>query len=145
MTFVFYDTETTGTDTSFDQVIQFGAIKTDDEMNEIDRFEIRCRLMPHVVPSPRAMQVTRVTPFMLTDPFLPSYFEAVQSIYKKMKKEQLKSMMILQIHDELLFEGPPEEMDKLSTLVVDEMEAAMSLSVPLKVDWKIGKNWYEAH
>jgi len=86
MTFVFYDTETTGTDTSFDQIIQFGAIKTDDKMNEIDRFEIRCRLMPHVVPSPGAMQVTRVTPFMLTDPLLPSFFEAMQSIYKKMKE-----------------------------------------------------------
>jgi exodeoxyribonuclease-1 len=85
MTFVFYDTETTGTDTAFDQIIQFGAIKTDDEMNELDRFDIRCRLMPHVVPAPSAMQVTRVTPSMLTDRSLPSYFEAIQHIYSKMK------------------------------------------------------------
>ena len=62
-----------------------------------------------------------------------------------MDTENYTSKMIFQIHDELLFEGPPEEMDKLSTLVVDEMEAAMVLSVPLKVDWKIVKNWYEAH
>jgi exodeoxyribonuclease-1 len=86
MTFIFYDTETTGTDISFDQIVQFGAIKTDDELNELDRFEIRCRLMPHVVPSPGAMQVTRVTPFMLTDPSLPSYFEAMQLICKKMRE-----------------------------------------------------------
>ena len=70
---------------------------------------------------------------------------AMINIHKKMHADNYTSKMILQIHDELLFEGPPEEMDKLSTLVVDEMEAAMSLSVPLKVDWKIGKNWYEAH
>jgi exodeoxyribonuclease-1 len=86
MTFIFYDTETTGTDISFDQIVQFGAIRTDDKLNELDRFEIRCRLMPHVVPSPSAMQVTRVTPFMLTDPSLPSYFEATQLICKKMKE-----------------------------------------------------------
>ncbi|MBT5078194.1 MAG: DNA polymerase I, partial [Candidatus Marinimicrobia bacterium] len=70
---------------------------------------------------------------------------AMINIHKKMDEENYTSKMILQIHDELLFEGPPEEMDKLSKLVVDEMEGAMTLSVPLKVDWKIGKNWYEAH
>jgi DNA polymerase-1 len=70
---------------------------------------------------------------------------AMINIHKKMDNDNYTSKMILQIHDELLFEGPPEEMDKLSKLVVDEMEGAMSLSVPLKVDWKIGKNWYEAH
>ena len=70
---------------------------------------------------------------------------AMINIHKKMAAENYTSKMILQIHDELLFEGPADEMDKLSILVVDEMEAAMVLSVPLKVDWKIGKNWYEAH
>ena len=69
----------------------------------------------------------------------------IQPHKSKMDTENYTSKMILQIHDELLFEGPPEEMDKLSTLVVGEMEAAMALSIPLKVDWKIGKNWYEAH
>ena len=39
--YVFYDTETTGTLTSFDQILQFGAIRTDDEFNELDRYEIR--------------------------------------------------------------------------------------------------------
>ncbi|MFT7573222.1 MAG: exodeoxyribonuclease-1 [Paracoccaceae bacterium] len=57
MTFVFYDTETTGTDTAFDQMLQFGAIRTDDDLNEIDRFEIRCMLLPHVVPAPMALKV----------------------------------------------------------------------------------------
>jgi DNA polymerase-1 len=70
---------------------------------------------------------------------------AMINIHRKMAAENYTSKMILQIHDELLFEGPPEEMYKLSKMVVEEMEGAMTLSVPLKVDWKIGKNWYEAH
>ena len=53
MSFVFYDTETTGTDTAFDQILQFAAIRTDHELRELERFEIRCRLLPHVVPSPK--------------------------------------------------------------------------------------------
>ena len=86
MAFVFYDTETTGVDTNFDQILQFGAIKTDGDMNELDRFEVRCRLMPHVVPSPKALQVTRITPSMLIDPAIPTYFEAIQLIHKKMSE-----------------------------------------------------------
>ena len=70
---------------------------------------------------------------------------AMINIHRKMEAGDYSSKMILQIHDELLFEGPLEEMDRLSKMVVDEMEGAMKLSVPLKVDWKIGKNWYEAH
>jgi len=65
MPYVFYDTETTGTETAFDQILQFAAIKTDDEFVELDRFDIRCRLLPHVVPSPGALRVTKVTPAML--------------------------------------------------------------------------------
>ena len=60
MAFVFYDTETTGTDTTFDQILQFAAILTDDDFHELDRFEIRCRLMPHVVPAPGALRANRV-------------------------------------------------------------------------------------
>lgn len=84
MTFVFYDTETTGTDTSFDQILQFGAIRTDDQLNEIDRFEIRCRLLPHVVPAPMALKVTGITPKMLTDPALPSHYEAMRQVHTKL-------------------------------------------------------------
>ena len=46
MNFVFYDTETTGTNTAFDQILQFGAIRTDAELNELERFEVRCQLLP---------------------------------------------------------------------------------------------------
>ena len=68
MSFVFYDTETTGIDTSFDQVMQFAAIKTDEDLNIIERFEIRSRLLPFVVPAPGALRVTKMTIDRLHDP-----------------------------------------------------------------------------
>lgn len=83
MAFVFYDTETTGLQTGFDQILQFAAIKTDDNLNELDRFNIRCRLLPYVVPSPAAMKATRVTAEMLIDSSLPSHLEAMQQIHGK--------------------------------------------------------------
>ncbi len=75
MAFVFYDTETTGTDTSFDQILQFAAIHTDNQLNELNRFEIRCRLLPHIVPAPGAMRVTRVEAAKLVDLSLPTHYE----------------------------------------------------------------------
>ena len=84
MSFVFYDTETTGTNTAFDQILQFGAIRTDHELNEMERFEIRCRLLPYVVPAPGAMRVTGVTVDQLTDPALPSHYQMVRAIKAKL-------------------------------------------------------------
>lgn len=86
MDFVFYDTETTGTDTTFDQILQFAAIATNDELIEIDRFETRCRLQPHIVPSPTALAVTRASPDMLTDTGIPSHYEAMQAIGEKLRE-----------------------------------------------------------
>ena len=80
MPYVFYDTETTGTETSFDQILQFAAIRTDDNLNELERFNIRCRLLPHIIPSPIALHVTHVTPSMLTDSALPSHYEMIRQI-----------------------------------------------------------------
>jgi exodeoxyribonuclease I len=85
MAFVFYDTETTGTHTTFDQIVQFGAILTDDEFCELDRFEIRCRLMPHVVPAAGALRANRVRPSVLTDPSLLSHYAAICAIAEKMQ------------------------------------------------------------
>ena len=84
MSFVFYDTETTGINTTFDQILQFGAVKTDHELRELDRFEIRCRLLPYVVPSPGAMRITGVSVGQLTDPDLPSHYEMVRAIKAKL-------------------------------------------------------------
>ena len=84
MSLVFYDTETTGTATFFDQILQFAAIRTDADLNEIDRFEIRCRLLPHVVPAPGAMRVTGVTVSQLTDPSIPTHYEMVRAVRAKL-------------------------------------------------------------
>ena len=53
--------------------------------------------------------------------------------------------MLLQVHDELLFEIPEKEKDAIEQLVREEMENAVQLRVPLKADTGIGKNWAEAH
>lgn len=84
MPFIFYDTETTGSDTFYDQILQFAAIRTDDALNELDRFEIRCRIQPHVLPAPGALLVTGVTLDQLSDPALPSHFEMATAIHDKL-------------------------------------------------------------
>lgn len=84
MSFVFYDTETTGIHTSFDQIIQFAAIHTDPDLNELERFEIRCQLLPHIVPAPGAMRVTGLRVAQLTDSALPSHYEMMCAIRQKM-------------------------------------------------------------
>ena len=70
---------------------------------------------------------------------------AMIDIYSKLSKEKLQAKMILQIHDELLFEFPEDEEEMLIHIVVNSMENAMDLSVPLVVDYGIGDNWFEAH
>ncbi|MDP7027154.1 MAG: DNA polymerase I [Candidatus Marinimicrobia bacterium] len=70
---------------------------------------------------------------------------AMINIHKKMETKKYKSKMILQIHDELMFECPQSEVDVIARIVVEEMEGAVQLAVPLKVDWKYGKSWFDAH
>ena len=80
MTFAFYDLETTGTSPAFDQPLQFAAILTDDALREIEHVNLRCRIAPHVIPSPWALAVTGVRPAQLLDPALPTFFELAQQI-----------------------------------------------------------------
>jgi len=68
---------------------------------------------------------------------------AMVKLYQEMGKRQLKSKMLLQVHDELLFEVPEEEMEEMCRLVPKIMSIALELSVPLKVDIKTGNNWGE--
>ncbi|HOP58573.1 MAG TPA: DNA polymerase I, partial [Bacteroidales bacterium] len=70
---------------------------------------------------------------------------AMVRIHERLKKEKFSSKMILQVHDELIFEVPEEEMEQLKEMVLGEMSNAAKLEVPLKVDWGTGKNWLEAH
>lgn len=80
MDFVFYDLETTGISPAYDQPLQFAAILTNEHFVEKQRVNLRCRLAPHILPSPQALIVTGVTPEQLTDPSLPSLFEFSQKV-----------------------------------------------------------------
>lgn len=80
MDFVFYDLETTGRSPAFDQPLQFAAIRTDDRLVERERVNIRCRLAPHIIPSPEALAVNGVDPETLVDPSLPSLFEFAREV-----------------------------------------------------------------
>jgi DNA polymerase-1 len=66
---------------------------------------------------------------------------AMINIYNEIKKNNYKSLMLLQVHDDLLFEVPIEEKEKLISLIKDKMEHAVNLNVPLCVDIKVGNNW----
>ncbi|EPP29220.1 DNA polymerase A family protein, partial [Chlamydia psittaci 84-8471/1] len=68
---------------------------------------------------------------------------AMLQLADALEKRKLRSRMLLQIHDELIFEVPEEEKEEVQTLVRDIMESAMILSVPLVVNILIGKNWAE--
>ncbi len=70
---------------------------------------------------------------------------AMIKIHNRFAKEKLKSKMILQVHDELDFNVVEEELDAVRKIVVEEMENACNLIVPLKTDFGYGKNWLEAH
>lgn len=70
---------------------------------------------------------------------------AMVNVFNDMQKLNLQSKMILQVHDELVFDVLPEELDKLTELVERDMTSAMKLDVPLDVNIKSGNNWYEAH
>jgi DNA polymerase-1 len=70
---------------------------------------------------------------------------AMINIWKKVKERGLKTRMILQVHDELLFELPVQELVILQNIVKKDMEEVIKLRVPLSVDIKYGKNWAEAH
>jgi DNA polymerase-1 len=70
---------------------------------------------------------------------------AMINIHLAMKEASLKSKMILQVHDELVFEVPLNEVDEMKTMVKDRMENAIELHVPVKVEIGTGLNWLEAH
>ena len=70
---------------------------------------------------------------------------AMVAIQKKIESELMESKMVLQVHDELVFEVPEVELDPIKSLVIVEMESALPLSVPIVVDCGHGKSWFEAH
>jgi DNA polymerase-1 len=67
--------------------------------------------------------------------------QAMINVYRRLRRESLVARMLLQIHDELIFESPASEIAQLAKLVSDEMSSVAALDVPLKVDIKIGSTW----
>ncbi len=69
---------------------------------------------------------------------------AMIRIQHAIEEKHLKTRMILQVHDELVFEVPVEELERARTLAKRLMEGVTKLDVPIKVEIKVGRNWYEA-
>jgi DNA polymerase-1 len=65
-------------------------------------------------------------------------------IYAEFNKRNLKSKMLIQVHDELVFNVLNSELEEVKSIVKDIMENTFKLNVPLKVDIEVGNNWYEA-
>ena len=70
---------------------------------------------------------------------------AMVTIHHRLKEEGLKAQMIMQVHDELNFNVPVSEVDRVKEIVVSEMQNVVHLTVPLIADCGVGKNWLEAH
>ncbi len=70
---------------------------------------------------------------------------AMINIQRRLEREEMRSKMILQVHDELVFEVPDQEIETMKELAREEMEGVLKLAVPIKVDMGIGKNWDQAH
>jgi DNA polymerase-1 len=68
---------------------------------------------------------------------------AMLGIYRRLRAEKLHARLLLQIHDELVLESPPDELHSVATLVREEMTAALKLDVPLEVDVAAGENWLD--
>jgi DNA polymerase-1 len=70
---------------------------------------------------------------------------AMVRIHRALKEKRMKCRMLIQVHDELVFELPESELETASKLIREGMETAMSLKVPIVADLDIGSNWAEAH
>ena len=70
---------------------------------------------------------------------------AMVSIHRRLKEENLQTQMIMQVHDELNFNVPVTEVDRVREIVVSEMQNAVHLSIPLIAECGVGENWLVAH
>lgn len=69
--------------------------------------------------------------------------KAMIDMAQRLEDEGMQTRMLLQVHDELIFEAPEDEIERLKQIVPEVMESAITLDVPLKVDWAFGLSWYE--
>jgi len=71
--------------------------------------------------------------------------KAMIDLYRKLNEEKLQACILLQVHDELIIEAPKNEIEVLTNIVPAMMEKTVQLSVPLKVDYTYGVNWFDAN
>ena len=88
--FVFYDFETSSSNKQWGQIIEIGAILTDDELNELDRFESKCRLSPGIIPEAMSLIVSNTTHKRLKETNL-SHYQMVRQFVEKLKSAKNKS------------------------------------------------------
>ena len=108
----------------------------------------RKRLIPELLSSNKMLQaagkrIAMNTPVQGTAADLIKI--AMINVYRRLKAENLNAELILQVHDELIFTVLPEEKEALQALVLEEMQSAAQLAIPLIADVGWGKNWLEAH
>ena len=70
---------------------------------------------------------------------------AMTDVYNEFVKNKFESRMLLQVHDELVFEVKKTELEKVKKIVINKMKNALKLNVPIKVEVGTGENWFEAH
>ena len=68
---------------------------------------------------------------------------AMNRVCKKLEEENLRSRLVLQVHDELIIEAHREELEKVKAILRECMEGAVKLKVPLEIKMSVGRNWYE--
>jgi DNA polymerase-1 len=70
---------------------------------------------------------------------------AMINVFEALRKEKLHSKMIMQVHDELVFDVHKDEIETVKQLVLDKMKHAIDMSIPIEVEMSFGENWLEAH
>ena len=70
---------------------------------------------------------------------------AMINIFEEFRKEKIKSKMILQVHDELVFDCDKDEIEEVEKIVINKMKRAIKMDVPVDVEVGIGENWFDAH
>jgi len=150
--FIFYDFETSGLSSAFDQPLQFAGIVTDENLVELERVNIRCQIAPHILPSPYALHVTNISPEQTVEPSLPNTFDFAQTLqefiakwspacwlgYNTIAFDEL--MMRQMFYQNLQPEIFATQMNGNNRLDVMKMVMATHAEAPDALTWPLGDN-----
>ena len=123
-------------------------VETAKEQGYVSTILGRKRLLPEILSTNPGLRIT-AEHMAVNTPIQGSAADLIKiamvRLHAKLKQKKMETAMLLQVHDELVFEAPKGEVEDVKKIIVKEMEGAMKLKVPLKVDVGVGKNWLEAH